>query len=223
MTITEHDEPHTTGARREGDSPGISRRAVLVRGSALTAGVWAAPIMTTATRAHAAGSPAPGPDRTRRTFSLLTTAQQPNGSPDPLVEILLNGAWVPARSIDRPGIYVPFPGTGFVDAGGPCAADSVFTFRIPFTLPAAGTFDTPAVAGQAQADNDVAVRINGSGVLAQQPNNNSSANFGGGNPAVFSTSDPTLLVPGLNYLFFDVHNVGCPMALDVAATLTYNA
>lgn len=202
---------------------GISRRTVLARGSALTAGIWAAPVLTTTPRAHAAGSPAPGPDRVQHRVKLFTTAQEANGSPDPLFEILLSGAWVPARSISRPGNYVPFPGTGFVDAGGPCASETVFRFRVPFTLPAAGTFDSPALDGKAQADNDVAVRVNGSAVLAAQPNNNSPVNFGGGSPAVFSTTDPTLLVPGLNYLFFDVHNVSCPMALDVLATLTYNA
>ncbi|HVE63148.1 MAG TPA: hypothetical protein VNB94_05045 [Mycobacteriales bacterium] len=192
----------------------ISRRTAIIKGTALTAAVWAAPAITSAAPAFAQGSPPAG----QRQSIDLRSSQQATGTDDPLVEVLLNGSWVPATAVNN-GFYVAFPGTGFVDARGVCAGNTIFAFRVPFTLPAG--FASPQLDGRAQADNDVAVRLNGSPVLAAQPANNSTSNFDGNNPAVFSTDNPAFFVPGQNFLYFDVHNFGCPLALDLIATVTY--
>lgn len=203
---------------------GVGRRAVLARGAAATALVWAAPSVLTTQAAFASpGTPAPDPGtpRTQQTIRLVSSPGA-DGTADPLVQVLIGGVWRAATAINRPGSYVPLAGTGFVEALNACLNNTTFVFRVPFTLPAGYT--GASLTGRTQGDNYVgSVRLNGSASLGGQAPVDSGSAFNGSSAASFGTADPALFVPGTNHLYFDLTNNSCPMALDLEATVTYLA
>ncbi|HSA91891.1 MAG TPA: hypothetical protein VLE48_02690 [Terriglobales bacterium] len=163
-----------------------------------------------------------GAAQTTQTITLMS-GNGSIGSGDPAVEYSLDdGVTWPGHACivnKHPNYSGPIAGTNYINwscsflSSGPFG-DSV-RYRIPFTLPV--DYSNPSFTIDVHADNVATILLNACNV-GQQTFAEVVANFQ--DPAEqFSTTQTSCFLPGLNYLYVDLHNFSSAVALDFKATV----
>ncbi|MHB8470834.1 MAG: hypothetical protein ACYDCH_13935, partial [Gaiellaceae bacterium] len=164
--------------------------------------------------------------------STLISGNGSLGGADSQVQASLDGTnWAPAYVV-TPNVYATaISGTQFVAQGGiepgghgglpitgSDASPALDYYRIAFTLPA--SFSAPSISGLMKADNAAVAYLNGTQIGTQpiQDTGNNWADPG----TSFSSSNASLFHAGVNYLSFDLYNMGGPQGLDFDATVTFS-
>lgn len=161
----------------------------------------------------------------------LISGNGPIGGLDSQVQASLDGtSWAPAYVV-TPNVYAyPIAGTQFVAQGGNLpggggglpfsgsdASPAVDYYRIAFTLPVG--YSAASISGRMEADNAAVAYLNGV-QIGSQPIADTGDNWAyPGTP--FSSSNASLFHAGVNYLSFDLYNMGGPQGLDFQASVTF--
>ncbi len=152
----------------------------------------------------------------------------PEGSTDSVVQFFngsnFQNAFIIPPHTDNDGQppdtnYAVIPGTHYVavtvDGHGAEQADHLF--RATFMLPA--SFSNPSFSIQVHCDNQATVFLNGN-LIGSQMFAEDIVNFQ--DPAeVFTTTNPSHFVPGMNVINFTVHNFTDRIALDFRADICF--
>lgn len=162
-----------------------------------------------------------GAAQTTQTITLVS-GNGAIGSADPAVEYSLDdGLTWPGHACivaKNPAYSGPFAGSNYINWNcnvgiGPFN-DSV-RYRIPFTLPV--DYSNPSFTIDVHADNVATILLNACNV-GQQTFAEIVDNFQ--DPAEqFSTTQASCFLPGLNFLYVDLHNFNGPVAFDFMATV----